>query len=67
MAKSPPKGPKGGVSMFTPGGLYRTYVYLPPEIRDQLRQIAFDRRLSVSALIAEAVDEFLDRQAKPQK
>lgn len=67
MPKDPPKGPKGGTSMFTPGGLRRTYVYLDPETREALRELGHARETSISALIAQAVEEFLERQARDRK
>lgn len=53
--------------MFTSGGLERVYAYLSPEVKDALRKLAYERRSSISALVAEAVDAYLEEQSKPKK
>lgn len=61
-----PVGPKGGTSTFTKGGLARVYVYLAPETRRAVQRLAHDRDSSVSALLVQIIEEYLERQAKPK-
>jgi hypothetical protein len=53
--------------MFTPGGLRRAYVYLDPDAWEAARKLAFDRGISISALIAQALEEHMERQASGSK
>lgn len=55
------KGPKGGETTVTAGGLQRVGVLLTGEQYQALRRGAFDRGASVSELVREAVDEYLER------
>ncbi|HSL84718.1 MAG TPA: CopG family transcriptional regulator [Thermoanaerobaculia bacterium] len=47
--------------METPGGLIRLIVYLTPELEEELRDLAHERRRSKSEMIREAVAEHLKR------
>ena len=52
------------------GKLKRGYhIILDPDTHERLREIAFNSRTTVSALVREAVEEFVRRQKiiKPQK
>lgn len=55
------KGPKGGETTVTAGGLQRVGVLLTGEQYKALRRVAFERGGSVSELVREAVDDLLDR------
>lgn len=66
-SKKRPVGPKGGSYMFTSGGLVRIESYVSPEVKKALRKLAFEKDSSVSALVAQAIQDLLDRQRKPQK
>lgn len=46
----------------TPGGLIRRVAYLPPELAEQLQDLARRRYRAESDLIREAVREYVDRQ-----
>ena len=54
------KGPKGGETTITPGGLRRVAVLLTEEQYQTLRKVAYERNVSVSEVVREAVDRLLD-------
>jgi metal-responsive CopG/Arc/MetJ family transcriptional regulator len=47
----------------TSGGLIRRVVYLPPELAEQLQDLARRRYRAESDLIREAVREYVERQS----
>lgn len=51
------------VKSKTPGGLIRRVVYLPPELAEQLQDLAERRYRAESDLIREAVREYVERQS----
>lgn len=55
------KGPKGGETTVTAGGLQRVGVLLTGEQYQALRRVAFDRGSSVSEQVREAVDLYLEQ------
>lgn len=50
------------VKSRTPGGLIRRVVYLPPELAQELQDLAERRFRAESDLIREAVREFVERE-----
>jgi len=58
--KKPQRGPRGGTSTVTPGGLIRTVVFFSPEERKALKLAAAERDSSVSETVREAVRRHLD-------
>jgi predicted DNA-binding protein len=50
-----------GKHFTTAGGLVRKVVYLPPNLEDELRDLAHELRRTESDLIREAVAEHLRR------
>lgn len=52
-------GPKGGQKQVTPGGFRRKGFYLLPEEIDSLRRTAFDRQVSESEIVREALRQYL--------
>jgi hypothetical protein len=55
------RGPKGGETTKTPGGLQRVAVLLTEEQYEALRRLAYERQASQSEIVREALDDFLDR------
>jgi hypothetical protein len=53
-------GPAGGRTTVTPGGLVKKTLYLPSELEEALRAIAFHRRVSLSALVRRALESFAE-------
>jgi hypothetical protein len=53
------RGPRGGASAFTPGGLRKKSFYLDEEEARALRKRAFDEERSESDLVREALRLFL--------
>lgn len=51
------------VKSKTPGGLIRRVVYLPPELAEQLQDLAERRYRAESDLIREAVREYIERES----
>lgn len=51
------------VKSKTPGGLIRRVVYLPPELAEQLQDLAERRYRAESDLIREAVREYVERES----
>lgn len=51
------------VKSRTPGGLIRRVVYLPPELAEQLQDLAERRYRAESDLIREAVREYVERES----
>jgi Arc/MetJ-type ribon-helix-helix transcriptional regulator len=49
--------------MRTPGGLVRTVLYLPEELKEALRDLAHRERRSESDVLRQALRELLDRLA----
>lgn len=54
------RGPRGGLTTVTPGGLNRMSTYLLPEEREAVRRQAFESDTSISEVIREAIRRFLD-------
>lgn len=58
------RGPKGGESTKTAGGLQRIAVLLTEEQYAELRRLAYERQESQSAIMREALDAYLDSVRK---
>lgn len=56
------RGPKGGETTRTPGGLRRVAVLLTEGQYRELRRLAYEREESRSAIIREALDCYLESQ-----
>lgn len=54
-------GPKGGETTTTPGGLQRVAVLLTEEQYANLRKLAYERQVSQSEIVREALDDLLER------
>lgn len=52
-------GPRGGQTTITKSGLIRFVVYLHPDERKALRRAAFEREISASEIVREALREHL--------
>jgi metal-responsive CopG/Arc/MetJ family transcriptional regulator len=61
------RGPKGGETTKTPGGLQRVAVLLTEEQYEALRRLAYERQASQSEIVREALDDYLDRERRGQK
>ena len=59
-----PKGPKGGETTVTSGGLMRVVIYLAPEERKALRLISAYTERSVSEMVREKVQELIRETKK---
>ena len=53
------RGPRGGLTTVTPGGLTRVSTYLDDEERSAVRQRAFQEERSISDVIRSAVRQYL--------
>lgn len=53
-------GPKGGETTKTPGGLQRVAVLLTEEQYAALRRVAYERQVSQSEVMREALDAWLE-------
>ncbi len=53
------RGPKGGHTTTTPGGLVRKGFIITPEQAEELRERAHRERRSESELVREALQDFL--------
>ena len=53
-------GPKGGETTKTPGGLQRVAVLLTEEQYAALRRVAYERQVSQSEVVREALDAWLE-------
>ena len=53
------RGPRGGATTVTPGGLYRTTAYFTAAERTALRRLARDRERPYAEIIREAVRRYL--------
>ena len=53
-------GPRGGKTTVTKAGLIRFVAYLHPDERQALRRAAFDREVSASEIVREALRAYLD-------
>jgi len=51
-------GPAGGRTTVTPGGLVKKTLYLPSELEEALREIAFRKRISLSALARDILEKY---------
>ena len=51
-------GPAGGRTTVTPGGLVKKTLYLPSELEEALREIAFHKRISLSALVRDVLEKY---------
>lgn len=58
------KGPKGGETTVTSGGLMRVVIYLAPEERKALRLISAYTERSVSEMVREKVQELIRETKK---
>lgn len=54
------RGPRGGLTTVTPGGLNRLSTYLLPEEREAVRRRAFEDDASISEVIRAAIRSYLD-------
>ena len=54
------RGPRGGLTTVTPGGLNRVSAYLLPEEREAVRRRAFEQDDSISEVIRAAIRSYLD-------
>ena len=55
-----PTGPRGGTTTVTKSGLIRFVVYLHADERQALRRAAFEREVSASEIVREALRAYLD-------
>lgn len=55
-------GPAGGRTTVTPGGLVKKTLYLPSELEEALREVAFHKRVSLSALVREVLEKYAAEQ-----
>lgn len=55
-----PIGPRGGKTTVTKSGLIRFVAYLHPDERQALRLAAFQREVSASEIVREALREYLN-------
>jgi hypothetical protein len=55
-------GPAGGRTTVTPGGLVKKTLYIPTDLEETLRAIAFHRRVSLSALVRNALEQYAAEQ-----
>jgi Ribbon-helix-helix protein, copG family len=62
MATKKKTGPRGGLTTTHPSGLVRKVYYLYESEAEAIRRIAFDRHVTESEVIREAVDAYLDRE-----
>jgi hypothetical protein len=58
------RGPRGGTTVFTPGGLQKKSFYLDPEEARALRRRAFEEERSESDLAREALRLYLGLDKK---
>ena len=58
--ETPVTGPRGGTSTVTKSGLIRFVVYLHQDERQALRRAAFEREVSASEIVREALRAHLD-------
>lgn len=56
----PLRGPRGGLTTVTPGGLTRVSTYLDDEERAAVRRRAYDEERSISDVIRSSVRSYLD-------
>lgn len=56
------RGPKGGKTTTTTGGLVHKKVLIREDQSEALRRASFNERRSESEIIREALDDYLDRQ-----
>lgn len=54
------RGPRGGVTTTTAGGLRRMVVLVREDQYQELRRRAFEQECSHSELVRAAIDEFLE-------
>lgn len=54
------RGPQGGVTTITPGGLVRKSILIHADEEDALRAKAYKDRMSESSIVREALREYLD-------
>jgi hypothetical protein len=59
-------GPAGGRTTVTPGGLVKKTLYIPSELEEALRAIAFHRRVSLSALVRKALESYAEEHKAEQ-
>ena len=59
MAAKPLRGPRGGLTTVTPGGLTRVSTYLDETERSAVRRRAFQEERSISDVIRSAVRHYL--------
>jgi hypothetical protein len=60
VAKEKRLGPKGGETTKTPCGLQRVAVLLTEEQYAALRRVAYERQVSQSEVVREALDAWLE-------
>lgn len=58
-AAGPIRGPRGGLTTVTPGGLTRVSTYLDDRERSAVRKRAFEEERSISDVIRAAVRAYL--------
>ena len=56
------RGPRGGETTRHKSGLVRKVYYLYEPEAEAIRRIAFDRHVTESEVVREAVDAYLERQ-----
>jgi hypothetical protein len=66
MAKTRQLGPKGGETTKTPGGLQRVAVLLTEEQYAALRRVAYERQVSQSEVVREALEGYFEGFGKEQ-
>ena len=54
-SKAAPKGPRGGQTTLTAGGLLKKTVYLDPEEWDELRRKSYEESRPISEIIRELI------------
>ena len=59
-------GPRGGQTTRHASGLVRKVYYLYEQEAEAIRRIAYDRHITESEVLREAVDAYLDARRKPR-
>lgn len=58
-AKEKRRGPQGGVTTITPGGLVRKSILIHADEEEKLREKAYKDRMSESSIVREALRVYL--------
>jgi len=56
------RGPKGGRTTRTAGGLVRKALFIREDQDEDLRRLAYERQTSESELVRDALDAFLEAE-----